>query len=307
MTSTSDPRLLRRTVGACLRALPHVPGKGRLVNLARQAFPAGSSDLVTARMRDGFVLSLDLRSAMQSHAYFSGEYDTAVVHDLASLIQQEWVVIDVGASIGFYTIPLARRCTAVKAVMIAVEPLPSNFETLQRNLAINGVAQLTIAANVALGRERGSVNLVLREDFVAGAITGNASVEIADGKDAAFQTVRVPVDTLDHLLAEKNCGRVDMIRVDIEGGEKDLFAGGSQAIARSKPLIYGEFNEWFLNRRRTSWLEIRESLASSGYAFFVRHWNRWIPFAKATTERDVLCVPTERMDFVRNHLNLAHT
>src|SRR5438045_6512877 len=154
----SDRRPLRRGVASCRRALPQFPGKGRLVNFARQAFPAGSQELVTARMRDGFVLSLDLRSAMQSYAYFSGEYDSAVVHDLSSLIDHDWVVIDAGASIGLYTIPLARPCADVGAVLIAVEPLPSNFETLKANFASTQADDHPITLHLASRQEPGVVN-----------------------------------------------------------------------------------------------------------------------------------------------------
>lgn len=278
-----------------------------MVNLAIRAFRKDASSHVSVRMRDGFLIDLDLRSALQAYAYFSGEYDTAAIRDLSALIEPGWVVVDAGASIGFYTIPLARRCAAVKAVLIAVEPLPANFEALRYNLAANNVEDATIALNVALGREKGNANLVLREDFVAGAVTGNASVEIADGQDAAFQMIRITVDTLDSVLAGNRCSRLDLIRADIEGGEEDLLKGGLSVIERTKPLIYGEFNEWFLNRRGSSWSQIRSMLASLGYSCFVRHRRRWVPFVKSATESDVLCVPSERMRFVEERLTLQRS
>jgi hypothetical protein len=39
-----------------------------------------------------------------------------------------------------------------------------------------------------------------------------------------------------------------LVKIDVEGFELDVLAGGEDFVRRHRPAIYGEFNEWFLER-----------------------------------------------------------
>ena len=55
----------------------------------------------------------------------------------------------------------------------------------------------------------------------------------------------VPSHTLDRVLAEENVGRVDLIKLDVEGFEANVFRGAHRLLSSDRPpLIVFEFVDW---------------------------------------------------------------
>ena len=123
--------------------------------------------------------------------------------------------VDVGANIGSYTV-LAGG--AVGARCISIEPLPDNHAKLLDNLRLNDLGARVRTCNVALGDEPGSI------EFTSGLDT--LSHVVAEG-ESALRTIRVPVDTLDHLLGPD---RPSLIKIDVEGFESRVVAGAIAAL-----------------------------------------------------------------------------
>jgi FkbM family methyltransferase len=292
----------RSAVGSLMRALPGFRGKGRLAAKIHGWFGTGGIEEI--RMRGGHMMRIDLRSLTEYRTFYSGTYDDDIISDVISLIEPDTVVFDIGANIGFHSVPLALACDAKHAALISVEPMPTNVQALRHNLELNGVGGVRVIP-CALGKKRGVVQLVLREDFVSGADTGNASIAIDDGRDAMFRTLNVEMRTLDE-VCEALETRVDVIRMDIEGSEIDLLQGGEQTVRRCSPIIVGEFNEWFLQRRSWAWPDVHKYLDALGYAVFYRRRGRWTLIGARPIARrgDVLCVPRNKIDAVRQRIAL---
>ena len=150
------------------------------------------------------------------------------------------VVLDVGANIGVATMAMATVLHG-PARWLAVEPSPRNLAHLRRNLAANGLEQRVEVIAAAAGAEPGS--LAFHEsEFGAGShlVSGH---HLADG---IMPAVQVPVETLDRTVAARGLERLDFIKIDVEGFEPDVLAGGAGAIERFRPAIYMEFNSWTL-------------------------------------------------------------
>lgn len=103
---------------------------------------------------------------------------------------------------------------------------------------------------VAVSDRAGVASLTLREDFVGGAETGNAAVEIAAGTDDGLVRISVPAVRLDDLL-ERPCGGPDVsvIKVDIEGHEDRFLAGCRRTLAHCRPVVFIEWNRVYYQRR----------------------------------------------------------
>jgi FkbM family methyltransferase len=112
-------------------------------------------------------------------------------------------VIDVGANVGAFTVLAAK---AGARHVIAVEPTDTNRERLLHHLALNGVADEVTVLDVAVtGRSGQSVGMV--GDGGGAQVAGTGDVE----------TVTL-VELLDRY------GPIEMLKVDIEGGEFEAFA-----------------------------------------------------------------------------------
>lgn len=120
-------------------------------------------------------------------------------------------ILDAGANIGTASIYFAQRYP--RARIIALEPEPSNFALLARNVA----PYPTITpVRAALWNRDGEISL--------GHPTPSASAQ----QKWAFVTREGPGEsvravTLPTLMREMHIRRIDVLKVDIEGAEKEVF------------------------------------------------------------------------------------
>lgn len=126
------------------------------------------------------------------------------------------VVADVGANNGFTGVLFARAVGATGRV-VGFEPSPANLEAARQNIRLNGVANFELVA-AAVGAAPGSV--AFDPGFGNGAVT-------------AAGPIMVPVVTLD---AHFGAGRVDLIKLDIEGYEVEALRGARRLLERHPAL-----------------------------------------------------------------------
>ncbi|HLX96490.1 MAG TPA: FkbM family methyltransferase [Verrucomicrobiae bacterium] len=136
---------------------------------------------------------------------------------VAHFLQPGRIFVDVGANVGAFTI-LATGVAGART--IAFEPSPDTFEMLARNIRLNGLGEHARAVHAAVGREEGTVQ------FSVGFGTEN---HVATGA-AADKSVTVQMTTLDKQLAGTP---PDLLKVDVEGFETEVFAGASQTLRHS--------------------------------------------------------------------------
>jgi FkbM family methyltransferase len=116
-------------------------------------------------------------------------------------------LVDLGANIGLTSLWLCAKYPIAKVV--AVEPLPANAAMLRSNLTANGVQFEVLEA--AIGPASGEVSFAAQDDSNAGFV--------GDGN------LVVPMVSMDQVL-ERIGGHVDLLKMDIEGGEQALIVEG---------------------------------------------------------------------------------
>lgn len=137
------------------------------------------------------------------------------------------VVLDVGAYIGTWTKQaLARGAKLV----VAIEPSPDSVECLKRNLAREIAAGQVIVYPKGIWDFEG--NLTLFSNGSAGV--GNSFVE--ETRDNQ-KYEKMPVTTIDKLMAELKLQRVDFIKADVKGATERLLRGGASSIRSFTPRI----------------------------------------------------------------------
>jgi FkbM family methyltransferase len=130
---------------------------------------------------------------------------------LAERLRDDFVFLDIGASVGGYALFLAAR-GGPRARILAVEPLPEIFERLVYNIDQNDFAHVK-AVCCALADRDGEIAL-----FINSSNRGETSVRVISA-DAREAQLRVPSKSLLSLLREEGYERVDAIKLDIEGAE----------------------------------------------------------------------------------------
>lgn len=134
------------------------------------------------------------------------------------------VVLDCGAYRGETALWFARRVGKGDRV-VAFEPAAHNAEGLRRNLAANRSVEM------------GPVTVVeCAVSSSAGMLHFNTHAENSSCMDAA-STESVPAVTIDDVVEEQHLGRVDFIKMDIEGGEVDALRGAEGTLKRFTPRL----------------------------------------------------------------------
>jgi FkbM family methyltransferase len=167
------------------------------------------------------------------------------------------VFVDIGAHIGSYTIPVAKKAQKV----IAFEPNKYTFELLTKNIALNHLTNIE-AYNVAVSKKRGVVSFMYENHsaysrILDGSQSSNTTV-IENAKQPYTNNIHL-VNTidLDSVLLKED--RVDWIKIDVEGHELDVLEGAMQTIRMHKPKIIIEI--WPRNLEK-----IKTMIHSVGYS-----------------------------------------
>lgn len=122
-------------------------------------------------------------------------------------------IVDVGANIGLSPAYFANRFP--QATVLAVEPVASNFEMLLKNTA---AYSNVVPVQAALWKENADLDLV---DPGLGA-WGFQTIAHKNNQPVAKRKL-VPGMTLDKLMADHGIDYIDILKIDIEGAEKEVF------------------------------------------------------------------------------------
>jgi FkbM family methyltransferase len=292
-------RKLRGWVSLFLSRLPDIRGKGRLTYaLNRWLLPRAESEcIVETEMHLGYRMVVDLRTLTESPAVYTHDYNNQEIRSCLRLLQADSVILDVGANIGFWTVPMALMLNAEGRVH-AFEPLPGNCNRLRENIRLNGVEHVVHIHEVGLSDKPATLEVSLREDFAHGSGTGNAAIVI-DERDRQFRCTTIDVDTLDRVFDSLDIPRLDFVKIDIEGHEDKCLAGAGSVISRFRPIMVIEINEHYYKRRGIDVDERFQSwLTSFNYVCAFRTsqgWNLREFRSRKPPIDNVLLLPSERL------------
>jgi FkbM family methyltransferase len=154
------------------------------------------------------------------YGYTDGGFDVSV--------KKGDVVIDAGAYIGDFSAYAAAK----GAVCYAFEPTETTFQLLRKTAELNGGK--IIPVQKGLGNIEGDVELFI-DNGNAGGNTINAKWS-GDGKRKKnISTIKIT--TLDTFVREQGLTKVDFIKADIEGAERDMLAGARNTLKTFAPNL----------------------------------------------------------------------
>jgi FkbM family methyltransferase len=207
-------------------------------------------------------------------------------------LQPGMTVVDAGAHGGFYSL-LARRIVGSGGRVIAFEPSPRDRRRLALNLRLNRFLDVRVIP-AALGESEGETDFYVVHGLETG-FGGRRRPHVA----GRIRTIRVPLTTLDHSLERAGIVAVDLVKIDVEGGELAVLRGAERLLGNPRrPVILCEISD----ERSAAWghrgRDVYDHLAAIGYAWFaVQDRGRLIhqPAAEAF-HGNFVAVPPERVD-----------
>lgn len=247
---------LLRSTASVLRSLPSFRGKYRIGTITQKMLMgknAYQQPEVMVKMKKDFEILIDIRSESHLGAFWCGEYDSPLIQKFCDLFEENWVVLDIGANVGYYTIPMAQRLKQLNGSLFAFEPLTKNYEALVRSADQNNLSNATIE-KIGLGEKYEKLGITLTEEGETGnaVITNDALINERGWKAQEY----IQIERLDDFANTHQVDRCDFIKVDIEGAEVLFLRGAKEIITQYRPVIYGEFNPYFMSKFE---LDLREA------------------------------------------------
>ncbi|MET0698658.1 MAG: FkbM family methyltransferase [Mycobacterium sp.] len=159
--------------------------------------------------------------------------------------------VDVGANIGTTTL-MGAHAVGSEGEVVAFEPHPRTFDDLQKSVALNqALAPRIRLIQSALGDEDGETHLSdLLENDVNHIVAGG---------------IAVPITTLDE--AVRDIPHIDLLKVDVEGYEKNVFLGATDTLARTD-AVYFESSESNFEQFGYSADDVFDILSARGFSIY---------------------------------------
>ncbi len=140
-------------------------------------------------------------------------------------------ILDVGANIGYHALRLARR--EPQAIIHAFEPLPTSFDYLQRNVALNQLGDQIRVYSHGLSDTNGSFDF-----FIAPENGVNASLKNVAHRDDSQSIIGLTMRLDD--WARNHNAKPDYIKIDVEGAELLVLTGAQNTLVNDRPKVFSE-------------------------------------------------------------------
>lgn len=195
---------------------------------------------------------------------------------ITRLVKPGMIAFDIGANRG----QTAQLLSEIGALTYAFEPIPECIAEIEaRNLHNVTIVQ------TALSDQRGTAEFHVDERVGAGMEA--SSLRVLEG--VFGKAIEVAVTTIDTFVHE-NAITPDFIKIDVEGVEEKVIAGGMQTIRRHRPIIVFEIWGYNWPRLENTVRDLsgmyRFECASDGSDAIERYSTKVV-----TESDDILCLP----------------
>jgi FkbM family methyltransferase len=159
----------------------------------------------------------------------SGTYDPPFTAFVRRHIKPGDTVIDVGAHAGLFTLLLAYQVWEIGRV-IAYEPSPRMLELLRDNVTMNWLSDRVEIVPKAAAAASGSLPFLATTRYtMTGSLRPVEHLLETQDRVEALERLEVEAEPLDVHLGRFE--RIDLVKIDVEGAEEQVFAGMEQLLA----------------------------------------------------------------------------
>ncbi len=182
--------------------------------LRYQLFLLTNKEFISRKVH-GNIMRLPLRrSGITMPLAVYGTREELETEIFQTAVKPGMTVFDIGANIGYYTL-MAAGLVGETGKVYAVEPFPLNFEAMKHNVELNGFGGIVEYTQLAISDQIGTTKLFLGK--------GDNVHTLVNCIPGERETINVETVTIGEF--QKGRRPVDMLRMDIEGGEVNVFAG----------------------------------------------------------------------------------
>jgi FkbM family methyltransferase len=229
--------------------------------------------VITAATPGGSSVAFNADTLIGRILWTEGGFERVELEAAFSLATPGTFAFDVGANVGLFTVVMSRAVGPTGRV-IAIEPVAGTTRDLRQNLARNKCANVDVIEGAAAAAP-GDVALLLTDDpalHTAGGepIAGHPALQVS--------TTRA--HTLDDLWRSAGSPDVSLVKVDVEGAERQVLLGAAEMIECCRPAVIVEVNGAQPAARAADLLRGYHIVPTRGF----ESWNHLLMPQQAPTE-----------------------
>jgi len=242
-------------------------------------------------LADGLRFWVNLRDEHVSRGIIAGMWEPTETAFVSRQVKTGMSVIDIGANLGWFTVHMSRQ-VGPSGRVTAFEPRCDIHHYLAQTVSENRLDNVVLH-NCALGARTGDGNIYwAKSDLNPGGtqLVPHALDPDVLPADHTFQPVSMRV--LDQVVL----GRVDFIKIDVEGAERLVFEGAGRILSTQRPVIMSELSpeglEWISGISAVEYLQFFEERGYTAHAI-------------EPDGRTGYIIPPEALEGDRNLTNIA--
>jgi FkbM family methyltransferase len=157
----------------------------------------------------------------------SNFYEIKALERLSKYISDYSVVVDIGANIGNHSVYWSKVKQSKR--VYAFEPVKVTYSILKRNIELNNLSETIKAYNVGLSavKSKGTISAYNLDNI------GMTQIETSEQGN-------IDIDTLDNIAEVLSEPKINLVKIDVEGHEKNVLLGAVMFFTKHKPAVYVE-------------------------------------------------------------------
>jgi FkbM family methyltransferase len=173
------------------------------------------------------------------------------------------IVYDLGANEGVWSLAFAEANANVH--VHAFEPLPDVYTTLTKRVETH--SRIT-THNIGFGSTKGTVQMYQDKFSPASSLLKMTNRSLEEYPQTGEQhLVQVRIEKMDEYVATMQLPIPDLIKIDVQGYEDDVIAGGKEVICQSR-YVWIELSLVSLYENGSTFHSTYKALSELGYSFF---------------------------------------
>jgi FkbM family methyltransferase len=244
---------------------------------------AGKGDSATIS-RGGVRWQLDLAEGVDFSIYLLGRFERSTNIALGKLIHPGDTILDIGANIGAHTLPIARHVGS-QGRIFAIEPSAFAFEKLQKNVSLNPSLRDRIHTHQTFLTDE--LHLSVKETIYASWPLEECGSVHPKHRGRLTTTAGASLDTLDSFADREQIGRLDLIKIDVDGNEYSVLNGGFRTLRALRPLLLMELSPYVHAEQGNSFESLIDLLRTLDYSIEEVGVGRKLPLRTDELEKAI--------------------
>jgi len=234
--------------------------------------------------RGGIIYRVDISEGLDLSLFLFGNFQSHVTKNKNLQIPNDAWIFDVGANIGIMSLQFAKM--AQNGRVFAFEPTHFATQKLKENLRLNPALQskVEVIQSFVTSERKLHEEIKAYSSWKVGGAQPDEKHPVHLG--SAMSAEGVGSTTLDKFCKQNSIGRVDLIKIDTDGHEPDVFEGGKEIIKKHKPILIFEVGQYVMDEMGIDFNYYLDYLLPIGYKLVnsannkditANNWKKLIP------------------------------